>query len=544
MIKVKNKGKIEEYVYDISLDGTVVNALGLNVNSNTDGFNFKLPPFKTFRYTPSNPYIGKGLNRGTKEGKEYVYFEADVAEFNDTYMRDFHYSPNACNKMELGIDEILGGYNEDGTSKPGACIQFSRKNYADFFPNEPYPKDVKLIGNTIKSKKMPQYIEVFLDKAIRQLLRGDGQGFIEFYYQYIAKIYNYQIPLRDIATKGKIKKSIKEYLEDIKQVTKAGRPKSRQAWYELAIKNDLHVDNGDTIYYVNTGKSKSHADVKKVTHYYYYVDGEKVEFSNKIDSGYKKYKKDCELKGDTPIEKNSWIKNEYPGYFTEEEIIMNCILVPIDIVESEYDTFCNEDNGIEYNVAKYVDMFNKRIKPLLVCFDKSIRDSILVSNPDERNFFTEEQCQMSSGEPNKPGDQDTYEQLMTMEDKEIKFWMEYDLIPPFIEECGMGTWESIKQDYIDRKNKERQLGIDKIREQFDEVLNKLSISEIDDLLEEGVVPISISKLSNVDPITGNFVCKEYPDVVLSTLANIVDVLEDKKQSLENNDFDEVIEIAG
>ena len=55
----------------------------------------------------------------------------------------------------------------------------------------------------------------------------------------------------------------------MKQLTKAGRPKNRQAWYELAIANDLHVDNGDTIYYVNTGKSKSHSDIKKVTHYYY-----------------------------------------------------------------------------------------------------------------------------------------------------------------------------------------------------------------------------------------------------------------------------------
>ena len=59
-----------------------------------------------------------------------------------------------------------------------------------------------------------------------------------------AEYYNYKIPLRDIASKGKIKKSINEYLKDIKEITKAGRPKSRQAWYELAIKNNIHVDNG------------------------------------------------------------------------------------------------------------------------------------------------------------------------------------------------------------------------------------------------------------------------------------------------------------
>lgn len=37
MIKKKNKGKKSVYVYDISADGTIVNALGLNVISNTDG---------------------------------------------------------------------------------------------------------------------------------------------------------------------------------------------------------------------------------------------------------------------------------------------------------------------------------------------------------------------------------------------------------------------------------------------------------------------------------------------------------------------------
>ena len=37
-------GNTDDYVYDISLDGTVVNPLGLNIVSNTDGFNFSMPP--------------------------------------------------------------------------------------------------------------------------------------------------------------------------------------------------------------------------------------------------------------------------------------------------------------------------------------------------------------------------------------------------------------------------------------------------------------------------------------------------------------------
>lgn len=89
MVKIKNNGKSSVSVYDISLDGTVVNALGRNVMSNTDGFNFQLPVDGKYRYTKEYPYIGKGLSRETKKGKEYTGFEADVAEFNDLYMRDF-----------------------------------------------------------------------------------------------------------------------------------------------------------------------------------------------------------------------------------------------------------------------------------------------------------------------------------------------------------------------------------------------------------------------------------------------------------------------
>ena len=168
MVKIKNKGKIDEYVYDISLDGTVVNALGHNIVSNTDGFNFQLP--KKYRYNEENPYISPGLSRETKKGQSYTGFKADVAEFNDLFMCDKHYTPNAKNKMGLGIDEIVA-----------ATINFSRKNYADYFPEEDFPNDVKMVGNTIKSKKMPEYIAKFLEKGVRLLERQKGQEFIEEY---------------------------------------------------------------------------------------------------------------------------------------------------------------------------------------------------------------------------------------------------------------------------------------------------------------------------------------------------------------------------
>lgn len=510
MICVKNKGNIDDYVYDISLDGTVVNALGLNIVSNTDGFNFALP--KKFRYTKEHPYIGKGLSRETKEGVEYIGFEGDVAEFNDQYMRDFHYSPTAVNKMGLGIDEVVD-----------ATINFARKNYADYFPGKPFPEDVKLVGNTIKSKKMPEYIAKFLSVGIRLLLRGKGQEFIEEYYVYLDKIYNYKIPLKDIATKGKIKKSIKEYKKDVSQMTKAGRPKSRQAWYELAIAYNLLVDNGDTVYYVNTGKSKSHSDVKKVTHYYY-VDKEKnkIEFTKDIEKKYKAYKNECITENKEPIEKQRWIDQEYPGNYIEEEIVLNCVPLPREIVESEDDICCSEDVDIKYNTAKYVEMFNKRITPLLVGFKKEIRNDILINNPKDRKYFTEEQCELISGEPNKITDQDTYEQLMTMEDKEIKFWTAYNLTPPFFEECGMGKWEDVKTDYFKRMEKEKELGIDKERELYEQYLNKLTSEEIDAFIDEAVIPKNIDLLVKIDPNSNNFLSKKYENVVIGNINDIID----------------------
>lgn len=529
MIKVKNRGKTSAYVYDISLDGTVVNALGLNIMSNTDGFNFHLPDESQYRYTKENPYISSGLSRETEKGKEYIGFRADVAEFNDMYMSDKHYSEHAVNKMGLGIDEVVS-----------ATINFSRKNYADYFPENPYPEDVKLVGNTIKSKKMPEYISKFLAIGIRQLLKGQGQEFLEEYYKYIEKIYNFQIPLRDIATKGKIKKSLREYKKDVQTLTKAGRPKSRQAWYELAIANKLTVDNGDTVYYVNTGKSKSHADVKKVKKFYSLNEsGEKVDVTKEIESGYNKWKKapeSIESVGGTTLAKTTSIekyaKTFYPQAFAEDEIVLNCVLVPRDIIDREEDTFCADvSEELEYNVPKYIDMFNKRITPLLVCFSKDIRSSILIDNPKNRPYFTEEQCQLVSGEPNKPSDQDTYEQLMTMEDKEIKFWTKYNLVPPFFEECGMGKWEDCVAEYERRMKEEEEDGIAEEREHYMDVLINLSESEIDDFIEEGELPSALLAIVDIDPSSSNLVSKIHKGVVIG---NIGDFLE-RKEFFENNE---------
>lgn len=499
-LNVKNNGQTNEYVYDISLDGTVVNALGLNVLSNTDGFNFQLP--KEYRYTKENPYIGKGLNRNVVKGKEYTEFEADVAEFNDLFMRRF---------MGLGIDEVVS-----------STINFSRKNYCDYFPENPYPEDIKKVGNSIKSKKMPTYIQKFLDKGLRHLLRKDGKAFLDEYYSYLESIFNYSIPLKDIATKGKVKKSISAYIEDCKEITKAGRPKSRQAWMELALRDNIKVDMGDTLYYINTGTTKSQADVKKVTHYYVkstdLFGSNKIDLTNKFTNELKKLKKEnAEYK---TLTLDDFVLKYHPEAIKEEEIILNSMLLSREIIDSEDDIFCKE--GEEYNAPKYIDMFNKRIKGLLVCFKKDIRDKILITNPNERQVFSLSEMELCNGDPNKPSDQDTYDALMTMEDKEIQFWLahpEFEI--PFIDECNM-NWNDIKTNYENRIEKEKELGIDNVRKIYNNVLNELTEEDISKIENEGILPSKLEKIIDIDPTNGNFVSKEYPDIIIGTINDLID----------------------
>ena len=190
---------------------------------------------ETFRYTDEHPYISNGAGRNSIKDKAYTLVDADVAEFEDLYMSKSY--DGGINKMGLGIDEYCD-----------ACIQFARKNYADLMPDG----STKKVGNTIKSRKMSGYLEKFIDEGVDLLLHGNGYKFLSNYYDYIEKIYNYQIPIKDIASKGNIKKTIKDYVADCKTLTKAGSKKSRQAWYELVIKEGVNVNVSDTIYYINT----------------------------------------------------------------------------------------------------------------------------------------------------------------------------------------------------------------------------------------------------------------------------------------------------
>ena len=77
--------------------------------------------------------------------------------------------------------------NEMGLDTDGewpSCINISRKNYA-LLTNT---GEIKLTGNSIKSKTLQEYIVDFMDKGLILLLNGKGKEFVECYYEYHEKI--------------------------------------------------------------------------------------------------------------------------------------------------------------------------------------------------------------------------------------------------------------------------------------------------------------------------------------------------------------------
>ena len=321
----------------------------------TDGVNFSSPD-----NIDTHRYVGRGLNWKVKEGKEYIGADADVAEYNDVFMRG---------EMALDTDGIWP-----------SCINLARKNYAVMDAKG----KIKLTGNSIKSKKLPIYIEEFLDKGIKMLLEGDGKSFVEYYYEYAQKIYDQKISLSKIAQRAKVKLTIEDYKKRLNTKTKAGNSMSRMAHLELAIQNNLKVSLGDVIMYVNNGSKASHGDVVK--------------------------------KGD--------------------EVQINCYMLDPNILET------NPDLTGEYNVARALTAFNKRIEPLLVVFNDEVRNGLIVNDPKDRGFFTKQQCELINGHPFEEKDQDTIEDLLTLSDGEIKYWEKRGLSPNYIYELAEEGWEN------------------------------------------------------------------------------------------------------
>jgi hypothetical protein len=260
-----------------------------------------------------------------------------------------------------------------------SCINLARKNYAVMDAKG----KIKLTGNSIKSKKLPLYIEAFLDKGVKMLLQGDGKAFVEYYYEYLQIIFDKKIPLSKIAQRAKVKLSMEDYKKRLTEKTKSGNSMSRMAHMELAIQSNLNVSLGDVILYVNNGLKSSHGDVQK--------------------------------KGDG--------------------VQINCYMLDKDILD-------NDPNLTgDYNVPRAITTFNKRIEPLLVCFKDEVRNALIVNDPEQRGIFTTAQCELINGKPFDESGQDKLEDVLAITDLEMSYWEKRGLSPDYMYELAEEGWK-------------------------------------------------------------------------------------------------------
>ena len=343
----------------------------------TDGVNFSTPDDAKDRV-----YVGRGLNWKVKLGKEYYGPEADVAEYNDIFMRG---------EMALDTDGVWP-----------SCINLARKNYAVMDAKG----KIKLTGNSIKSKKLPLYIEAFLDKGVKMLLEGNGKAFVEYYYEYLQTIFDKKIPLSKIAQRAKVKLTLEDYNKRLNTKTKAGNSMSRMAHMELAIKEGLSVNLGDVIMYVNNGTKASQGDVQKMT-------VKQIKDTNTVN-----------------------LFNDPKSKPITDGVMINCYMLDKDILDKDPDL-----TG-DYNVPRAIATFNKRIEPLMVVFQDEVRNGLIVSDPAERGIFTTAQCELINGHPLGDGDQDSLqEDVMDITEAELKYWEKRGLKPDYMYELAEEGWE-------------------------------------------------------------------------------------------------------
>jgi hypothetical protein len=175
---------------------------------------------------------------------------------------------------------------------------------------------------------------------------------------------------------------------------------------ELAIQQNLSVNLGDVIMYVNNGKKASQGDVQKMT-------AKQIKDYNQLQ------------KFDNPKAKE-----------INEGVVVNCYMLDANILET------NPNMTGEYNVPRAIVTFNKRIETLLVVLKQYVRDLLLVSDPAERGIFTNEQCELINGMPFEEGDQDKLqEDVLDITELELEYWKKRGLSPDYMYQLAEEGWE-------------------------------------------------------------------------------------------------------
>jgi hypothetical protein len=202
----------------------------------------------------------------------------------------------------------------------------------------------------------------------------------------------------------------------------------------LAIKEGLNVNLGDVIFYVNNGSKASHGDVQKVNQpkkgwsedqiSLFFSNNEKSDYKNKeqylLSNGWEKsWSEDNWVRSDAKNkEANTGIPTDvaYRAASSDSVVQLNCYRIDPSDLEN------NPTMKGQYNIQRAIATFNKRVEPLLVVFKQEVRNGLLVKNPEDRPFFTKDQCELINGQPFNDSDQDKLEDVMEISDEEMLFW--------------------------------------------------------------------------------------------------------------------------
>lgn len=381
----------------------------------TDGINFEIPNYTNIIVDNFNETISEEnilIEEAWKFG-EFVGISALIERFNDEVKVEYEEKSTKKRNNFISLDN-------DGEFV--SCYNVSRINYGLLYDKKDkktgiVDRKVKITGNTIKSKTMPGYIEEFIDIALRMILDGRGSDFVEYYNKYVDEIFYMRIPLKKIASKRKFKKSLKDYIN--RPPDKNGKPGAKQAHMELLIEQrngiaiDIFKDKFDMFTEGKTDKpfeDYTINEIHKLVSDHMPPEPELDSMIYYINIGLKKSDGDSKMIVD-PI--------TYLQHYAAKLV---------DMKEMEEDP----DKTGKYNVLKYLDSFNNKVKVLIDGFKPEIREKILVKITKQkkmnefgdryydiklaRNEFLNTDLELSCF------DHDNISDAMFLEKKEVDFW--------------------------------------------------------------------------------------------------------------------------
>jgi len=414
---------------------------------------------------------------------------------------------------KIGVSALIEKFNNEVMRKPYmavdddgqfiSCLNLKKNNYALLQLDKKGNKKVKLIGGMIKNKVMPEYIEDFIDKGLIMILEGRGDDFVDYYNSYCEDIFYKKIPLKKIASKKRVKESIKDYVN--RGTDKNGKQKAKKAHMELIIQErDKLVKD----------KFKEHlSDILRM-----YGDKFKSKYPNCSNMNVEDYKLE-----DLYEFTNDWMPNEpeldstvylintgYKDNDGDSAMVKDAETGEERMASSLIDrNFLNENPNMigDYNVDKYLQAFNKKVLPLLEAFNVDVQGKILTKIKKKRykdefgvnryemkliqNIFQKNELILTDNDLND------LDEAITMEDEEIIFWNKYGYNPDIVWD-GYKDNGKLRVDIYDH-------ALNYLNSELEKV-GKKSMKRVDDNIEKGdLILIKIKNEFNVGYYNGKYV---------------------------------------